>query len=105
MTSGAPIMSSQKIGPNSLASRARCCSRAVESRDSMLPTTGLVGGCGVGLSRLVGAVVIITPAICRRHPEERALARVSKDGRLHLCLSSFEARPSGLAPQDDEPNL
>src|SRR6202041_1009696 len=56
MTSGAPIMSSQKIGPNSLASRARFCTGAVESSDSMLPTTGLVGGCGIGLNRLVDAI-------------------------------------------------
>src|SRR5271156_6186500 len=50
-------MSSQKIGPSSLASRARFCTGAVGSSDSMLPTTGLVGGCGIGLSRLVGAIV------------------------------------------------
>jgi hypothetical protein len=56
MTSGAPIMSSQKIGPSYLASRARFCTGAVESSDSMLPTTGLVGGCGIGLNRLVDAI-------------------------------------------------
>jgi hypothetical protein len=56
MTIGAPIMSSQKIGPNSLASRARFCTGAEESSDSMLPTTGLVGGCGIGLSRFVDAI-------------------------------------------------
>src|ERR1700687_3025683 len=37
----------------------------------------------------------------RRHPEERPLGRVSKDGRLHLPPSSFEAREE-LAPQDDD---
>src|SRR5664279_5031695 len=63
MTSGAPIMSSQKIGPNSLASRARFCTGAVESSDSMLPTTGLVGGCGIGLSRLVDVIAIVSPAL------------------------------------------
>ena len=62
MTSGAPIMSSQKIGPNSLASRARFCTGAVESSDSILPTTGFVGGCGIGLSRLVDAIAIVSPA-------------------------------------------
>ena len=56
MTIGAPIMSSQKIGPSSLASRARFCTGALESSDSMLPTTGLVGGCGIGLSLLVDAI-------------------------------------------------
>jgi hypothetical protein len=27
-----------------------------------LPTTGLVGGCGIGLSRLVDAITVISPA-------------------------------------------
>src|SRR3979409_2319907 len=49
-TNGAPIMSSQKIGPYSLAILARCWDGADESTDSMLPTTGLVGGCGIGLN-------------------------------------------------------
>src|SRR5579863_3504087 len=57
MTIGAPIMSSQKIGPSSLASRARSCAGAVESSDSMLPTTGLVGGCGIGASRFFDAIL------------------------------------------------
>src|SRR6202040_311067 len=63
MTSGAPIMSSQKIGPSSLASRARFCTGALESSDSMLPTTGLVGGCGIGLSLLVDAIAMVFPAL------------------------------------------
>src|SRR3984893_10369347 len=62
MTRGAPIMSSQKIGASSLASRARFCTGALESSDSMLPTTGLVGGCGIGLSLLVDAIVELSPA-------------------------------------------
>src|SRR5580704_16010667 len=62
MTIGEPIMSSQKIGPSSLASRARFCTGAVESSDSMLPTTGLVGGCGIGLSLLVDAIDWWSPA-------------------------------------------
>ena len=56
ITIGAPIMSSQKIGPSSLASRVRFCTGALESSDSMLPTTGLVGGCGIGLSLFFGAI-------------------------------------------------
>src|ERR1700744_2559704 len=44
------------IGAPLLASRARFCTGAVESSDSILPTTGLVGGCGIGLSRLVDAI-------------------------------------------------
>src|SRR3569832_1666481 len=59
ITSGAPIMSSQKIGPSSLASRARFCTGAVESSDSILPTTGLVGGWGIGASRLPVSIVKI----------------------------------------------
>jgi hypothetical protein len=39
-----------------LASRAKFCTGALESSDSMLPTTGLVGGCGIGLSLLVDAI-------------------------------------------------
>src|ERR1700688_427622 len=114
-TSGAPIMSSQKIGPNSLASRARFCTGAVESSDNMLPTTGLVGGCGIGLSRLVDAIAVVSPClrVLRRHPyvtatplslEERALARVSKDGRLHHFLSSFEARRGRRDPRGGAPH-
>src|SRR5882762_6429935 len=61
MTSGAPIMSSQKIGPSSLVSRTKCCTGAVESSDCMLPTTGFVGGCGIGLSLLVDAIAVVSP--------------------------------------------
>src|SRR6266404_1046354 len=63
ITIGAPIISSQKIGPSSLASRARFCTGALESSDSMLPTTGLVGGCGIGLSLLVDAIARLSPAL------------------------------------------
>src|SRR6266849_3742316 len=73
-TNGVPIMSSQKIGPNFLASRARFCTGALESSDSMLPTTGLVGGCGIGLSLFVDAIAIMSPAVSLdpcRHCEER----------------------------------
>ena len=38
----------------------------------------------------------------RRHPEVRAALRASKDGVQRFALRpSFEARPRGLAPQDD----
>src|SRR6266852_3774404 len=59
-------MSSQKIGPNSLASRVRSCTGALESSDSMLPTTGLVGGCGIGLNRLFGAILGFVPSASLR---------------------------------------
>src|SRR5581483_2936349 len=68
MTSGAPIMSSQKIGPSSRASRARFCTGAVESSDSMLPTTGFVGGCGMGSKRLDDAIFEIFPLSFRDGP-------------------------------------
>src|SRR5258705_1194791 len=102
-TNGVPIMSSQKIGPNSLASRARFCVGALESSDNILPTTGLVGGCGIGLSLFVDAIAILSPAIHahRRHPEDLATDRVSKDSRMHRTLPSFEARRNRRAPRDD----
>src|SRR3954469_1438226 len=63
MTSGAPIMSSQKIGPSSLVSRTRCCTGALGSSESMLPTTGFFGGCGIGFSLLGDAIVEVSPAL------------------------------------------
>jgi hypothetical protein len=44
-----------------LASRARFCAGALESSDSMLPTTGFVGGCGIGLSLFVDAIAYLSP--------------------------------------------
>src|SRR5882724_926877 len=85
MTSGAPIMSSQKIGPSSLVSRTKCCTGAVESSDSMLPTTGFVGGCGIGLSLLVDAIAVVSPNLVE-----------------HCCLNRH-CEPTGRrkAPPDD----
>src|SRR5580698_7550503 len=94
ITIGEPIMSSQKIGPNSLASRARFCTGALESSDSMLPTTGFVGGCGIGANRLLDAIAKVSPDSPAVIPRERALARVSKDGRIH-CLSSSRLAEDG----------
>src|SRR5260370_6795481 len=56
ITSGRPMMSSRKIGPSSFVSRPRCCTGAFGSSDSMLPTTGFFGGCGIGLSLLGDAI-------------------------------------------------
>src|ERR1700676_68021 len=61
-TNGVPIMSSQKIGPSSLAIRIKPCVGAIESTDSILPTTGFFGGCGIGLSLFVDAIAVISPA-------------------------------------------
>src|SRR6202790_1613494 len=86
-TNGVPIMSSQKIGPSSLAIRVICWIGALESTDSMLPTTGFFGGCGIGLSLLVDAIAIMSPALSphnRSHPEVRALSCAPRGmGRLH----------------------
>src|ERR1700722_14729204 len=96
ITIGAPIMSSQKIGPSSLASRAKFCTGALESSDSMLPTTGLVGGCGIGLSLLLDAICesVSCPVLPRRHPEEPTAC-----GRLEGWpqAPSFPSHPSRLA--------
>src|SRR6202165_4113722 len=89
-TNGVPIMSSQKIGPNSLASRARFCTGAPESSDSMLPTTGLVGGCGIGLSLLVDAIARLSPAYFRTHhrdPPRLVIARSPCDEAIQCLLS------------------
>src|SRR3954465_10130315 len=66
-------MSSQKIGPSSLASRVRCCTGAVESSDSILPTTGLVGGCGIGLSLLTDGMFEVSPEGCAPDAAQRAV--------------------------------
>src|SRR5437899_7890951 len=104
-TNGVPIMSSQKIGPNSLASRARFCVGALESSDSMLPTTGFFGGCGIGLNLSVDAIACVIPCYfaCTTVILRSGLfARVSKDGRLHLLPHPSRLAQEGLAPQDDD---
>src|SRR5882762_6757114 len=77
MTIGEPIMSSQKIGPSSLVSRTRSCTGAAESSDSMLPTTGFVGGCGIGLNLLLDAIVEVSPALSQLTPSLRGAKRRS----------------------------
>jgi hypothetical protein len=64
-------MSSQKIGPSSFAIRVICWIGAPESTDSILPTTGFFGGCGIGLSLFVDAIVNLSPDLdFYRHCEE-----------------------------------
>ena len=96
MTIGEPIMSSQKIGPSSLASRARFCTGALESSDSMLPTTGLVGGCGIGSRLLVDAIVkCLLPA---RHQLVIARSEATKQSSLaapDAWIASRSARNDG----------
>src|SRR5882672_8623612 len=53
-----------------------CWIGAVGSSDSMLPTTGLTGGRGIGLNLLGDAIAVVSPAVSlntRRHLR-RALA-------------------------------
>src|SRR5581483_7471746 len=94
ITSGAPIMSSQKIGPNSFASRARFCTGAVESSDSILPTTGFVGGCGIGSSRFE----VITCSF----PASPVIARNEVTKRSSLYRLAMTALPKPLAPPLDQ---
>src|SRR6267154_1329968 len=98
MTSGAPIMSSQKIGPSSLVSRTKCCTGAVESSDSMLPTTGFVGGCGIGLSLLVDAIAVVSPAVSisirqrKRSEFPRRHSGMVRRTRPQMCNRTSEVR-------------
>src|SRR3954467_15879061 len=92
MTSGAPIMSSQKIGPNSLDSRARFCTGALESSDSILPTTGLVGGCGIGLSRLVDAIAVVSPCLMSALLSQRSL-RANRRRNSAFVIPGWSAGP------------
>jgi hypothetical protein len=39
------------------------CTGAVESSDSILPTTGFFGGWGIGLSLFVDAIAWLSPAL------------------------------------------
>src|SRR3954471_18576794 len=96
MTSGAPIMSSQKIGPSSLVSRTRCCTGALGSSDSMLPTTGFFGGCGIGFNLLGDAIVEVSPAaLIRLHryclrQTRSACARERSDEAIHLVCRAMD---------------
>src|SRR6185503_1699369 len=56
MTSGLPIMSSQKIGPSSRASRIMSWIGAVVPSDSRLPMNGVLGGCGIGCRGFLAAM-------------------------------------------------
>src|SRR3984893_8038604 len=94
ITIGAPIMSSQKIGPNSLANRARFCTGAVESSDSMLPTTGLVGGRGIGLSLLFDAICeFVSLPLNSAEPLSTPFDQLGAD-----LLRLFLLRPMAAAP-------
>src|SRR5262245_29884549 len=95
MTSGAPIMSSQKIGPSCFASRVRLCTGAEESSDSMLPTTGLVGGCGIGLSLLLEAIADEFPSPYRRHCERSEAIQYLRTEELDCFVATLLAMTCG----------
>src|SRR6185312_6301696 len=104
MTSGAPIMSSQKIGPSSLLSRTRSCTGAAESSDSMLPTTGLVGGCGIGLNLLLEAIADYFPNQNRRHCERsEAIQNLRAEG-LDCFVASLLAMTPCYPPLTKPPS-
>src|SRR3984885_5628201 len=108
-TNGVPIMSSQKIGPSSFAIRVICWIGAPESIDSMLPTTGFFGGCGIGSSRLVDAIALVSPAFSlhnHRHPRMSAIA-LTREVRALSCAPRRMGRlhplphPSRLAQEGE----
>src|SRR5579863_3047618 len=90
-------MSSQKIGPNSLASRARFCTGAVESSDSILPTTALVGGCGIGFSRF-DAIVLLFPCLIRHCEQSEAIHRSAKKKEWIASSLTLLAMTDGCLP-------
>src|SRR5258707_2931220 len=111
MTSGAPIMSSQKIGPSSLVSRTRCCTGALGSSDSMLPTTGFFGGCGIGSSLLLAAIFEVSPACLSRIASNLGLRHSGMVRRTRPGISRFRVRcfasprndcTSRFAPRNDD---
>src|SRR5229473_1445688 len=99
-TNGVPIMSSQKIGPSSLAIRVICWIGVLESTDSMLPTTGFFGGCGIGLNLLGDVIAKVSPAayfvptvIARSVSDEAIQSLLRQDGLLRF------ARNDGSLPK------
>src|SRR5581483_3311336 len=80
------------IGPSSFASRVRFCTGAEESSDSMLPTTGLVGGCGIGLSLFFfGAIADLFPSQLRRHCERSEAIQFPTCGAMDCFVASLLA--------------
>src|SRR6266850_1625196 len=67
-TKGVPIMSSQKMGPCSRAMRIRSWIGASPSTVSMLPSTGVRGGCGIGCSLLRAMNSAVLPVLRRYCP-------------------------------------
>src|SRR5581483_10282718 len=95
-TIGAPIMSRQKIGPSSFASRVRFCTGAAESSESMLPTTGLAGGCGIGLNLFLDANVFpLSHSPSLRGAERRSNPSfpASRHGLLRFARNDELAKP------------
>src|SRR5580704_18814007 len=97
-------MSSQKIGPSSFASRVRSCTGAAESSDSMLPTTGLVGGCGIGLSLFLEAIAIEFPSPYRRHCERSEAIQNLRTEGLDCFGACAPRNDVAAAPRTSYPN-
>jgi len=56
----------------------------------MLPTTGLVGGCGIGLSLFLVAIVgNVSPCPIHRHCEERSDEAIQSCCRSLDCFASL----------------
>src|SRR5580704_11236450 len=70
-----------------------CWTGVVESSDSMLPTTGLVGGCGIGLSLLVDAIAAISLPL-NRHCE-RKRSNPLRHGKRMDCFVACAPRNDG----------
>src|SRR4051812_16321475 len=95
-------MSSQKIGPSSLVIRTRCCTGALASSDSILPTTGFFGGCGIGLSLLVDGIrsFLLPDLVLVAHRHHNVIASEAKQSiaRHKERMDCFVAR----APRNDD---
>jgi hypothetical protein len=84
-----------------LAILAKCWDGADESTDSMLPTTGLVGGCGIGLSLLTDAIVKVSPASALEvsagcYPVIASEAKQSRSNKQGLdCFVAYAPRNDG----------
>src|SRR6266436_3793167 len=92
-TNGVPIMSSQNIGPSSLAIRVICWIGALESTDNILPTTGFFGGWGIGLSLFVDAIVVVSPDLdLYRHCEPPGRRKAPPDDRLLEAIHRHEKK-------------
>jgi hypothetical protein len=57
----------------------------------MLPTTGFFGGCGIGLSLLLDAIVEVSPACLNRHCEQSEAIHRATNRRMDCFVASLLA--------------